>query len=173
MVYDPARNTFAALKVLSKAASRRDKLAFENEANLLRKMNHPNLINIIDSYIDIDYEDEQGKTSQLTALALELASNGELYEFLAKTGRFDEKIARLYFRQLINGKLGLLKLILMKYAWLALDYCHKKGIAHRDIKPENILLDAEYNLKIADFGLARFLSDTRRNALVGTIGSEG
>lgn len=103
MAYHPIRNIFAALKLLSNSASRRQKLAFENEAKILRGLNHPNLINIIDSYTDLDCEDEQGKKSQSTALVLELASNGDLYEYLAKTGRFDAKIARCYFTQLING----------------------------------------------------------------------
>ena len=69
---------------------------------------------------------------------LELATGGELFDYVATTGRFSEPIARFYFRQLIEG----------------LDYCHQKGVTHRDLKPENVLYDNSFNLKIADFGFA-------------------
>jgi len=69
---------------------------------------------------------------------LEIAQGGELFDFIALSGNFDEPTARYYFKQFIEG----------------LKYCHDKGVAHRDLKTENILLDHEYNLKIADFGFA-------------------
>lgn len=69
---------------------------------------------------------------------LELALGGELFDFVAISGRFEEDLARYYFKQFLEG----------------LDYCHMKGVAHRDLKPENLLLDQHFTLKIADFGFA-------------------
>ena len=50
-----------------------------------------------------------------------------------------ENEARKYFKQLIN----------------ALEYCHDRQIVHRDLKLENLMLDKNFTLKLADFGLAR------------------
>lgn len=69
---------------------------------------------------------------------LELVGGGELFDLVALGGRLEEKYARYYFKQLMEG----------------LGYCHSSGVAHRDLKPENLMLDNNFNLKIADFGFA-------------------
>ena len=45
-----------------------------------------------------------------------------------------------------------------------LDYVHKSGVTHRDLKPENLLLDRDYNLRIADFGFATQIDGTVKDA---------
>jgi serine/threonine protein kinase len=67
----------------------------------------------------------------------ELALGGELFNFVL-AGALPERVARMYFRQLIAG----------------IEYIHNKGIYHRDLKFENILLSETLVLKIADFGLS-------------------
>ena len=69
---------------------------------------------------------------------MELATGGELFDFIAISGRFEEPVARFYFKQFLDG----------------LGYCHGQKITHRDLKPENLLLDQNFILKIADFGFA-------------------
>ena len=69
---------------------------------------------------------------------MELAEGGDLFDKIESDVGVGEDIAHLYFIQLID----------------AVAYMHSKGVGHRDIKPENILLSAEGDLKIADFGLA-------------------
>lgn len=89
---------------------------------------HPNIIQFF----------QCGEDSAWRWIAMELAEGGDLFDKIESDVGVGEDIAHLYFTQLIS----------------AVGYMHSKGVGHRDIKPENILLSADGNLKIADFGLA-------------------
>ena len=99
-------------------------------------LKHQNVVQQIEYGQDI-YVKDSGKVRNVSYIILELAQGGEVFDYIANSGRFQESIARYYFHQFMRG----------------LKYCHDKGVAHRDLKPENILLDEDFNLKIADFGL--------------------
>ncbi|XP_043941445.1 5'-AMP-activated protein kinase catalytic subunit alpha-2 [Protopterus annectens] len=76
-------------------------------------------------------------------MVMEYVSGGELFDYICKHGRVEEAEARRLFQQILS----------------AVDYCHRHMVVHRDLKPENVLLDAEMNAKIADFGLSNMMSD--------------
>jgi serine/threonine protein kinase len=103
----------------------------------MQNLNHPNIIQQIE-FGKLPYELGSGKKKEVVYIVLELAKGGELFDYVSISGKFPEDLARFYFKQLLEG----------------LNYCHQKGIAHRDMKPDNLLLDHQYVLKIADFGLA-------------------
>ncbi|XP_029563336.1 5'-AMP-activated protein kinase catalytic subunit alpha-2 isoform X3 [Salmo trutta] len=76
-------------------------------------------------------------------MVMEYVSGGELFDYICKHGRVEDKEARRLFQQIISG----------------VDYCHRHMVVHRDLKPENVLLDHSKNAKIADFGLSNMMSD--------------
>ena len=85
----------------------------------------------------IEYYDS-GEDATWTWIAMELAEGGDLFDKIEADSGVSEDIAHVYFTQLIN----------------AVGYMHSKGVGHRDIKPENVLLSADGDLKLADFGMA-------------------
>ncbi len=69
---------------------------------------------------------------------MEYAEKGELFDYIVRNKRLNEKEACRFFQDLING----------------IEYLHRKKICHRDLKPENLLLTNDGRLKIVDFGLS-------------------
>jgi 5'-AMP-activated protein kinase catalytic alpha subunit len=76
-------------------------------------------------------------------VVMEYVSGGELFDYIVAKGRLSEDEARRFFQQIVAG----------------VEYCHKYMVVHRDLKPENLLLDANLNVKIADFGLSNMMRD--------------
>lgn len=76
------------------------------------------------------------------AIVMEYADGGNLFDFVRQKKRLEESLARWFFQQLM----------------IAMDYCHRKGVASRDIKLENILLSQGELLpilKLCDFGYSK------------------
>ena len=84
------------------------------------------------------YEKSGKEAQDVNYIVLEIAQGGELFDFIAMSGRFEEPLARHFFKEFMSG----------------LDHVHSSGITHRDLKPENLMMDNQYYLKIADFGFA-------------------
>jgi serine/threonine protein kinase len=77
-------------------------------------------------------------------IVCELCEGGSLFAHIAQHGKLDEPTAALVFGQIASG----------------VAFCHSRSIAHRDLKPENILITSFPFVKVADFGLCDFISDS-------------
>ncbi|XP_028853944.1 aurora kinase A [Denticeps clupeoides] len=134
-----------ALKVLFK--KQLEKAGVEHqlrrEVEIQSHLRHPNILRLYGYFHD----------SARVYLILEFAPKGELYGELQRCGTFDDQRSATYIMELAD----------------ALHYCHSKKVIHRDIKPENLLLGANGELKIADFGWSVHTPSSRRSTLCGTL----
>nr|XP_058136991.1 serine/threonine-protein kinase MARK2-like [Dasypus novemcinctus] len=122
-----------AVKIIEKNEQNSSSLQkLSREVTIMKGLNHPNIVQLY----------EVMETEKTLYIAMEYASGGELFEYLVAHGSMAEKEARAKFRQIVS----------------AVQYCHQKYIVHRDLKLENLLLDAEMNIKISDFGFSSELS---------------
>lgn len=127
------------------------------EIKAMRQLQHENIIRLYGYDLNSTFNDE-GRDRPCIVLVQEMASHGELFEYLMHTGKFEEPLAQYTFQKLMDG----------------LAACHNAGLAHRDLKPENVLLSKEFTLKLADFGFAfRFRKTEDIQAMKTELGTRG
>lgn len=107
----------------------------------MKELKHQNIIKLISVREHAVNKKPNGAVLHCFVIILQYASGGEIFDFIAQTGKFSEKVTRTYFMQMLSG----------------LEHIHDKGYAHRDIKPQNLLLSSQFVLKIADFGFSCML----------------
>ena len=123
-----------AMKIIGKVEDQDENNLFEilNEINVLKKIDHPNIIKIFEFYFQ----------NNNYYLITEYCNSGELYELVNDTHFTETQVAYIMY-QLFS----------------AINYCHKMKIIHRDLKPENILIAKNNNkfldIKVCDFGTAQ------------------
>lgn len=119
---------------------------FKREAKILEKLDHPNIIKVLDF----------GSFGKHFYISFEYFESLNLRQIIKKN-QLDEHQKTHLVGQLLKG----------------LEAAHTSNIVHRDIKPENILVNRKNQLKIADFGLALVLKEnqiTQKGSIVGTPG---
>nr|XP_061838372.1 triple functional domain protein-like isoform X2 [Nerophis lumbriciformis] len=117
-----------AVKQVNKKLMRRDRVT--QEVNLLHRLQHPNIISLMDTY----------ETPSSFVLVLEMADQGRLLDYIVSWGNLTEEKVASYLRDILD----------------ALHYLHNSRIVHLDIKPENLLVChssmAHAWVKVADLG---------------------
>lgn len=124
-----------AVKMINKSTVGQDLVRLQTEIEILKKVNHPNIICLKD-IID---------TKNCLFLVTELVTGGELFDKIVELGSYSEKDAANLVAKMVS----------------AIDYLHDIGIVHRDLKPENLLLKDKGSIseiKLADFGLSKIVS---------------
>ena len=142
--------SICAMKIIKKkfASSSSEEKEIRNEIDILRMMDHPNILKLFEFY----------STPKEFSIVTELCPGGELFDQIINKGPFDEQYSAYVLYQIFS----------------AVNYCHKMHIVHRDLKPENILIvskdENEYPfIKICDFGTSKiFESGIAENKVVGS-----
>ena len=145
------QNLVAIKSVIKKKDNSVEGIDIKNEIDVLKKLNHPNIVKIYEFY---DIKDNY-------YLITELCKYGDLYNYIKFT--FSEKQLCVLFYQVFSG----------------LIYLHENKIIHRDLKLENIMIDSiekdnitcepYFYIKIIDFGSAKYFSKQRiENEIIGS-----
>jgi len=145
--YHAALDRYVAIKVMHPAFKEDPTFLarFQREARVVAKLEHPNIVPVY------DYAEHNGAPYLVMKFV-----EGETLK---------AKLAR--------GPISLTEAVkIVEAVGTGLDYAHKQGILHRDIKPSNVMLAADGNVYLADFGLARIAqageSTLSSDSLLGT-----
>jgi serine/threonine protein kinase len=152
-------NRIVALKMMAAGefASPAGLARFHREAELAAKLDHPNIVSII----------EVGEHNANPFLVMRLVEGPSLE---ARLGDFQLPIQpRLGTERNVSARIARLLVTVAR----AVDYAHRRGLLHRDLKPSNILLDVEGNPHLTDFGIAKWTEEeaslTQTAELLGTL----
>ena len=140
--YHTSMDRYVAIKVLPEQMSQDPELIsrFRREAQVIAKLEHAHILPVYD----------YGESGGRLYLVMRYIVAGTLKEQIAR-GPLDLSEANRILSQ-VGG---------------ALEHAHRLGIIHRDIKPSNVLLDAQNNCYLADFGLARILEASMKLTATG------
>jgi len=140
------RNQKYAVKSIKIESIMSELKLIENELDIIRQVDHPNIIKHYESYNDGEY----------LHIVTELCTGGELFERIARKGKFTESESAKIMEKILT----------------AISFLHNLEICHRDIKPENFMFnssDPDAEIKIIDFGLStKFISEKSMKDIVGT-----
>ncbi len=146
-VYDHKVCEVIALKLIRPEISVQDKAIerFKNELKFTRKIAHRNICRMFDL----------GEADYIFFITMEFVAGEDLKRFVKRAGPLNAAKALAIAGQICDG----------------LAEAHRIGAVHRDLKPQNIMIDAEGNAKIMDFGIARFTEMDRMTGSGVMIGT--
>ena len=136
-----------AIKLLLDHGDPRSVARFEQEAQILARLQHPSVITVFDTGVD----------GGDRFIVMELVEGPTLRELLDAEGRLTPERAGEIASPLAS----------------ALGFAHAKAVIHRDVKPSNVLLPPDGGVKLADMGIARLLSPEALTATLSVRGTAG
>ena len=145
--YDSIDDRIVAIKILKDEylANEEFRRRFKNESKAIAVLSHPNIVKVL----NVNYGDK------LQYIVMEYVEGITLKEYIEQQGRLGIKETVHFTMQILR----------------ALQHAHDKGIVHRDIKPQNIMLLSNGNIKVTDFGIARFSYSDTKTMTDSAIGS--